>query len=207
MAPAPAHHRRVIGDGVHPFARAPAQAFVPIGQCFRRYLAAEADAVANLGAREFPRVAEGEPFLREFLLPAIAQDLPEQPVVIADAVAKGGNGERRHAFQEARREPPEPAIAQRRVRFGEPCLVERHAEFRQGGAQFACQAEIADVLAQQPPDQEFEREVVDVLPLMPAGALHLFQKALDHVVAHREGGRHEPVAVARLGWRLAERVG
>ncbi len=93
MAAAPADHRRIVGHGIDRFRRIPDRALRSIGARFARNLAAEADAVADLGAGEFHRIAETQPILGVFLLPAIAQDLPEQAVVVADSIAEGRDTE------------------------------------------------------------------------------------------------------------------
>ena len=80
-------------------------------------MAAEMNVIDHLRPLEFPGVAEAQPFVRIFLLPALRDDLAEQAEIVADAVADGGNGQRRHALHEARREPPEAAIAERRIRL------------------------------------------------------------------------------------------
>jgi hypothetical protein len=79
--------------------------------------AAEMHVIDHLRSLEFPGVAEAQPFVGIFLLPALRDDLAEQAEIVADAVTDGGNGERRHAFHEAGGEPAKTAIAQRRVRL------------------------------------------------------------------------------------------
>ena len=79
--------------------------------------AAEADGVVDVGALELPGIAERQPGLRIFLLPAVPDHLLEQAVVVADAEAVGGDAQARHALHEAGGQPPETAIAQRRIRL------------------------------------------------------------------------------------------
>ncbi|MBM0203189.1 hypothetical protein JNW90_08795 [Micromonospora sp. STR1s_5] len=90
--------------------------------------AAEADMVLDVRPLEFPGIAEGQPILGDLLLPAIRDRLPEQAVIVADAVAEGRDVEGRERFHEAGREPPEPAIAERRIRLDRAQAVEVHAE-------------------------------------------------------------------------------
>jgi hypothetical protein len=80
-------------------------------------MAAEADLERDLGALELPDMALDEPVLGRLDLAAVLEALPEEPVLVADAVAVGGRAERGEAFHEAGREPPEPAVAERRVGF------------------------------------------------------------------------------------------
>ncbi len=78
-----------------------------------------------------------------FLLPAVLDDLAEQAVVVADAVAIGGDREGRHAFHEAGREAAEAAIAQRGVGLDLAQLLEIDVEAVQRRADGLGQPEIA----------------------------------------------------------------
>lgn len=64
-------------------------------------MASKAHVISNLGARELPRIVEGEPVLRIFVPPTVLYGLAEEAVIVADAVAHGGDLQRRHAVQEA----------------------------------------------------------------------------------------------------------
>ena len=65
------------------------------------------------------------------MLPAVLDHLAEQAVVVADAVAVGGDAERRHALHEAGGEPAEAAIAERGVGLELAQPVEVDAELAQ----------------------------------------------------------------------------
>ena len=92
-----------------------------------------------------------------FLLHAIGDDLAEQAVLVADAVAEGVDLQRRHALHEAGGEPAEAAIAERRIRLLLPQRLQIHSLERQRLAHGVHQAEIAHRVEQQAADQEFER--------------------------------------------------
>src|SRR5262245_16783069 len=77
----------------------------------------EVDIVDYFRPRELPWIAEGEPFLRVLLLPAIPDDLAEQSVVVTNPIAIGRNSEARHALEETGSEPPKAAMAKCRVRL------------------------------------------------------------------------------------------
>src|SRR3977135_4111278 len=79
--------------------------------------AAEMHMIDHFRPLEFPGVAEAQPFVRIFLLPALRDDLAEQAEIVTDAVADRGNGERRHALHEACRKPSQTAVAERRIRL------------------------------------------------------------------------------------------
>src|SRR5262249_53337003 len=78
---------------------------------------AEMDIVDHFRPGELPWIAEGQPFLRVFLLPAIPDDLAEQSVIVANAVAVGRNSKGRHALHETGGESTKAAMAERRVRL------------------------------------------------------------------------------------------
>ena len=116
---APADDRRVVGHRFDGLVRMPDRARRRRRVHGRRLdAAAELDVVDHFRPRELPRVAERQPFLRIFLLPAVADDLAEQAVIVADAVAVGRDAERRHALHEAGGEAAETAIAERGIRLG-----------------------------------------------------------------------------------------
>src|SRR5580698_8360539 len=79
--------------------------------------AAEMDVIDHRRPLKFPGVAETQPLVRIFLLPAIVDDLAEQTEIVADAVADRGDAERRHAFHEACGKTAEAAVAERCVRL------------------------------------------------------------------------------------------
>src|SRR4051794_7235207 len=111
MLAAPADDRGVVSDRLHGFTgmpgRAVASLFIDMGD-----IAAEMHLVDHLRPLEFPGVAEAEPLVGIFLLPALRDDLAEQAEIVTDAIADRGDRERRHAFHEAGREPAEAAIAE-----------------------------------------------------------------------------------------------
>ena len=94
MPAAPADDRRVIGHGLDDLAGLPdlarAIAAVDDGD-----IAAKADLMGDFRSGEFPRIAEGQPILRHLALPAAHDLLPEQAMIIADAIAKGGDAQGR----------------------------------------------------------------------------------------------------------------
>ena len=203
----PADDRRVIGDRGHRLARAPDVAGAAVRRGHRLDRAAEADGVADVGTGELPRVAEGEPVLRVFELPAVADLLAEQAVVVADAVAVGGDAEAGHALHEAGRQPAQPAIAKRGVGFRLAQPVEVHAEFRQGRAHLAGQAEVGQRIGQQAAEQELEGEVVDALGMACVVGAGRGHPALGDVVAGGERGGDEPVPVGGDDRVAADREG
>ena len=132
MLAAPAHDRGVVGDRLHGLGRLPGGAVASIGfDVFDR--ATEMHVIDNLRALELPGVAETEPLVRIFLLPALGDDLTEQTEIVTDAVADGGNRKRRHAFHETRRQSSQTAIAECRIRLAFPQLRQPNAEIAKRG--------------------------------------------------------------------------
>ena len=205
VAAAPADDGGVVGDGVDRLGRGPdlAWAITPLRALDDRHATAEADVMRDLGPRELPRVAEGQPVLRHLALPPAHNLLGEQAVIVADAVAKSRNAQAGQAFHKARRQSAQPAIAQRRIGLGRPHLVERHAQQGQRIAHLVGDAQVADVVAQQPADQEFQAEVIDLLGLAFVAAPGGAQPAFDDLVARGQRGGEEPVAPLRAAFALA----
>ena len=118
--------------------------------------AAEMDVIGHFRPLEFPGVAEAQPDVGIFLLPALIDDLAEQPEIVADAVADRGDRQGRHALHEAGGEPPEAAIAERRVRLALPQVAEPGTEIADRGLEDLEQAHVVQRIEEQPADQEFE---------------------------------------------------
>ena len=207
VAAAPAHHRRVIGNGLHRLGRLPDMAGDVVLARNLLHRSAEAYVVQHFRPFEFPWIAVGEPGFGEFLLPAILDRLAEQPVIVADAVAIGRHRQGCQALHVAGREPAEAAIAEGCVRLDHPEPVEVDAKLLQRRPHRAGQTEIVQAVEQQPPDQEFERQVIDVLaPVGVAGARGR-HPAIDDAVAHRQRGGDEPVPLGCDDRVLAHGIG
>ncbi len=91
-----AEDRRVVGDALHDAVGQPRDAQPSLG--VRRGLgaAAEEHRERDLGPRDLPRVPEPQPVVRRLHLPAVADRLVEDAVLVADAVARsrGSRGSR-----------------------------------------------------------------------------------------------------------------
>jgi hypothetical protein len=207
VAAAPADDRRVVGHRLDRLGRLPDVADARLGHVHRLHRSPEADLMCDLGAGEFPGVAEVQPVLGVFPLPAVADDLAEQAVVVADAIAEGGDGQRRHAFHEAGGQTAETAIAECGIRLRLAQLLHVDPKRLQRFPERRGEAEVAQVVAEQPPDEEFEAEIVHLLRAGLVRRAGQVDPAVHDVVPHRHGGGDEPVAVARPEPALAEVVG
>jgi hypothetical protein len=137
-------------------------------------------------------------------LPSIPDDLPEQPVIVADAVTVGWNSKACHALHEAGREPSKAAVAERGVRFCRAQPVEIDAKVPERGAEDIRQAEIAQHVGEQPADQEFQREIIDALLSLRIARSFAVEPSMDNPVTHRHGRGYEPVAIGRRPGVLAD---
>jgi hypothetical protein len=120
-------------------------------------------------------------------------------VVVADAVTVRGHAERGHAFHETGGKSAQAAVAQRRVRLERTQAVEVHFQSAQRRARRLGDAKIAERIEEEPPDQELERKVVDPLAAVAIRSPRGVDPAVDDVVARDQGGRDEPVVIARMG--------
>src|SRR5690606_24478525 len=89
---APASDWRVVGHGADALSPVPEVARLALAGNGRN-AAAEADQVADLGPFELPGIAEIQPAFGLLLLPAVDDGLAKQAVLVANAIAVGGNTE------------------------------------------------------------------------------------------------------------------
>ncbi len=161
--------------------------------------------IDHLRPLEFPGVAETQPFVGIFVLPALRDDLAEQAEIVADAVADRGDRQRRHALHEAGREPAEAAIAERRIRLAFAQVRQVDAEIAERRLEHRQQAHIVQRIGEQAADQEFEREIIDALAAGVVALLFGRQPAVHDAVAQRQRCRLVPVAPGRHPGVLADR--
>ena len=204
---APTDDRRVVADRLDRLVGVPdvTDGFFAVGDRF--HPAAETDRVIDLGALEFPRIAVREPILGNLLLPAVADDLAEEAVVVTNAVSGRGDRQRRHAVHEAGGEAAEAAVAERGVGFQLPQMRQVETELRQRRRHRLDDAEIGDRVIEQTADQKFERQVIDALAAVAVDGVGRGDPAFDDDVAGGESDGEEPVARAGGDAVLADRVG
>ncbi len=161
--------------------------------------------VDHFGPLEFPGVAEAQPLVGIFLLPALRNDLAEQPEIITDAVTDRGDCQRRHAFHEARGKPAETAIAERGIRFAFAQFGEAGPEIAERGVEHRQQPHIVERVGEQPADQEFQREIINPLGAGVVALLFGGQPAMHDAVAQRQRRRLIPIVAGRHRRVLADR--
>ena len=197
-----ARHQQVVGHGDDALRRMPYGAVIAMLD-----VAAEADGEGRLGALQLPHIAVGQPVVRLLHLPAVGDLLAEHAVLVADAVAETDDIATGHRFQEAGGEAAEAAVAERRLGFELDQVVERDAHARQRlGALFA-QARRHQRAFQLPRDEEFHRQVAD---LLLAGAAHARVhgvEAIDDAAADGQRGGAQPFARRGVDARDADVAG
>src|SRR5262245_47792018 len=106
-----------------------------------------------LGACDLPGPTEREPVVGCFLLNAAHDVLPEDAVVVANAVAHARDAERRHRIEKAGGETSETAVAEPRVGFLLEHGIEVDAETLQCFGHFFADTEIDETVFGESPEQ------------------------------------------------------
>ena len=170
-------------------------------------MALEADGIGAFGAGELPRVFLRQPVFRGLDLTTAFKPLAEQPMLIADAIAVGRAAQRGHRFHEARRQPPKPAVPQRRVRL----IPDHRAQVLPHGGHrvrsHVIKTKVDRRILKDPANQEFHRQIVNPLAILGPGALGRGEPRLDHPVADRVAKGHAPVMQAGMRRILADSEG
>ena len=130
--------------------------------------AAEAHLHGFARHRRLPRVAVGEPVVRLLGLAAGADALTEKPVAVPEPHADARHVLRRERVEIARRETAETAVAETGIALAFEQRVQILAELGENGGGHVADAELDEIVFEQPPDKKFHREVID--DLLPGGA-------------------------------------
>ena len=120
------------------------------------HMAAKGNLIGGFAAGKFPGIAVFQPVFRQFHLPAILDELAEQAVIIADAIAVSRDVEAGHAFHETGGQAAKATIAQGGVLFQRLGEIEIDLQFGQRGAEGFVEFKIAQRIAQQAADEKFE---------------------------------------------------
>ena len=156
-------------------------------------MALEPDGIAVVDLDEFPGVGLVQPVLGRFDLLTALETLAEQPVFVTDAISEGRALQRRQRFHEARRQPPQPAVAKRRIGFVVQDFLLVEAQHPQRLIHGLFQPQVDDRIPQHPPDQEFHRQIADPLGPLVAGGAERIDPGARHQVAHGKADGHPPV--------------
>ena len=152
-------------------------------------LTAEADLNRVALRRDFPRIAVGQPLIRNLDLLTVYNALTEQTVLIADGAAHRRQIQRRQRIQEAGSQTSQTAVAQRRFRLLMKHAAQSQTQLFKRLFVFLGRAEVEQVVVQPASRQELNREIVKTLRLFTA-ARFLLKTPLEHdLVTHRAGNR------------------
>ena len=198
--------RRVVGDPHHHLIRDPpdliASPLVVVGLG----PAAELHRKRDLGPGDCPGIAESQPFVGPFDLPAVPDLLIEDPELIPDAITDGGNLQRGQRFEKTRRQPTEASVAQ----AGLFLLVEKGREIEpqllHGRMGLVVNPQIQKVDSELGPEEELGRQVTDgSAPLQPI-RLGRSHPPLQDPITDSVGEREVAVVERRHGRKSADGV-
>src|SRR5207248_8153900 len=158
-----ARDRDVIRDRLEGLGRVPDRAFDSGRRNRRLDPTAEVDVVDHLRPGKLPWIAEGQPLFGVLLLPTVSDDLAKESVIVANAVAVGGNSEGGHALHKTSGEPTKAAIAQCRVRLSSSQAVQIDAQIPERRPKHLGPTQIAEDIGKKSPDEELQRQIVDAL--------------------------------------------
>ena len=199
-------HRHIVGDALHHLGRHPAHPVAALLVVPGLGAPAEAHALGLGGMDQLPGPAPLEPFVGDLDLPAAFDQLVKDAELVANAVAGGGNLQRRQRFAVAGRQATQAAIAETGfLLHGKHLLGVADAEARQGLAGFGLQAQHQQIVGQLGADQKLGREVGHRLgALLPHQVLG-GQVPVHQPVAHRKAQRHVQVMGAGINGAAAQR--
>src|SRR6516225_8367963 len=122
--------------------------------------------VDDLGAADFPWIAETQPFIGHLDLPAIFNRLFEDPEFIPDAITDRGYLEGSQGIHVAGREAAETAVSKARFFLLFEQIVEVIAEFGHGLARLVCYAEVKQIKGNVGAGKVFRGEIGDSASLL-----------------------------------------
>ena len=190
----------VVGHAPHHTLRDPAHPVAALRVLEALGMAAQRDVEGDLGPRDLPGIAQGQPLVGLLDLPPVADELVEDPELVADAVADGRDGERGQRVHVAGGQAPEAAVAEAGLLLLGQEHVEVVAELGHGLPRLLLHAEVQEVVGQVGPQQELGREVAHgparSLVVGLAGRHPVAQRGPPHGVGQRQV---EVVAGGRLG--------
>ena len=172
--------------------------------------AAETHDVPRVVARDFPGAALAHPGARDLALPAVlVDDLREDAVVVADAVADRRKLQRREGIEKARGQATQAAVAESGIDLFLRDAIEVVAQFGQRFARFLHEVavEARKRIDQRAAEQVFDGQVTDALHASLRHAALRGEPARGEVFAHRERQRVVDVALRGGIGILAEGTG
>src|SRR2546427_4076194 len=136
-----------------------------------------------------PRIAEFQPLIRLLHLISVDDSLVEDPEIVAKPVTDGRQIQCCHRVEKARGQTAQSTIAQAGVAFVVPKRLPIQSDGGHGGSTVILQSQVDDVVAEQPADQEFQREVIDSLDGVLVMGLLRSDPPLDQSIPYRSEER------------------
>ena len=130
-----------------------------------------------------------QPIVRPLLLPAVANLLAEDAVLVAQPVAHRRQLQRRHRIEIAGGEPAQAAVAQACIRLLVEDLHPAPAVLVEGALDYRIEHEIEDVVGERAADEELDRQIVDALRVLARVGLVGAQPTVGENVSHGACGR------------------
>ena len=124
--------------------------------------------------------------------------LLEQTVLVVDAVAVAGQSERRQRVQKAGSQTPQPAVSERRIRLARLDFVQVRSQVAQRFPALLANPQIQEIVPQVLSRQEFDRKIIQALPIAAPVSLLGFEHALDHLIPAGQRHRHEQLARRKI---------
>ena len=179
-----AGNRRVIRQSQHVILRFPTVAKLAFVVRPGHHIAAERHLNRIRRTRDFPRIRETEPIVRQFFLLAVFDFLVEHAVFIANAHTRRREFQSRHRIEEASGQAAKSAVAKPRVHFFFAKFFKGHAQFGNRFFHSAFHIQIQNGIAQGAANQKFQRQVVNALDVLFVIGFLRLDPAIDQAVAH-----------------------
>jgi hypothetical protein len=167
--------------------------------------AVDGDDERFVAALDEPRRAAVEPVVGLLVLEAVDEGLTEEAVLVVDAVAEAGIVQRGQRIEEARRQPPEAAVAEGRVMLERLQLLEVDAQLGHDAFRVVVEAEVGEVVPEGPAHEELHGKVVEALRVLLAVAALALAHGVEGGTADGHGEGEELLAHRRLAPHLAAR--
>ncbi len=161
--------------------------------------ATERDRLRGLGVRELPRRAHAQPGIRLLDLLTIDEGLPEDPVLVADAVPDRRHTHGGERIDEAGSQTPEPAVTEAGFDLDLAHVIHRDAALLESVRGDLPQTRREQIVVELLAQQILRREVADRLGLLLALPRLVFEPPRHEVIAH--GSRQREVLVVGIGCR------
>jgi hypothetical protein len=147
--------------------------------------AANADVIVDVRPPYLPRIAVAQPGIGGLDLLAVADQLVEDAVLVADAIADRRNLQRSQRVHETRRQPPQSAVAQPRLLLVADEAVEIDIQAGQRLARGLGNPEIEQVVAHERTGQVFGGQITNGARIRLLVGAHRADPAKQHAVANR----------------------